>query len=120
MVEASDFADAEVAAAGALLKLHLATLLGWTLTMWFGAQLLIGIAALVDRPRRRIGWLAVVGAVLALAAVLVAAVEGQWTTLSEPLLLRPSTVAFTIWMLVASVQLRRAGTADVAGRQPQP
>lgn len=100
-----------VAAAAALLKVHLTTFVSWTLVMWMGAQLVVGVAGLLDSGQPR--WLslvALVGAGFAVASVLVTTLEGQLTTLSEGGLFRPSTVAFTIWFLVVSWRLRKVQT----------
>ena len=113
VVEATDGAPAEVAAAAALLRVHLTTFVSWLIVFWFGASLFLGVARLIEPGAGR--WL---GAVLLLVAVLVAAsatvtaLEGQLTTLSEPGLFRPASFLFTAWLLIASVQLRRT-PADV-------
>ncbi|HUG32673.1 MAG TPA: hypothetical protein VMM14_07265 [Acidimicrobiia bacterium] len=54
-----------------------------------------------------LGWMLVLAASLGLASAVVTALEGQLTTLSEPLLFRPSSFHVTIWLLIASLELRR-------------
>lgn len=98
---------AEMAAA-ALLRVHLTTFMGWLITSWVGASLFLGVATLLESDQRAwLGWMLVLAAALGLASALVTALEGQLTTLSEPLLFRPSSFLVTIWLLMASLQLRR-------------
>lgn len=108
VVEASGGAAPEVAAAGALLKIHLTTFMAWLITLWFGAQAFAGAAVLADGRHRWLGWLMLVASGLALASAVIIALEGQLTTLSEPVLFRTSTFAFTLWLIVACLDLRRA------------
>lgn len=114
VIEASGGAEAEIAAAGALLKVHLTTFMGWLIVFWVGAQAFLGAAAVADGRRRWLGWLMLAGAGLALASATIIALEGQLTTLSEPILFRTSTFAFTLWVLVGSLDLRAAGNTDEA------
>lgn len=113
VLEASGNGAPEVAAAAALLRVHLTTFMAWLVTMWFGSSLFLGIATLAESGQRRwVGWMLLVGATLALASAIVTALEGQLTTLSEPFLFRPSSFLLTIWLLVASLDLRAAKETD--------
>ena len=100
---------AEMAAA-ALLRVHLTTFMAWLIVSWFGASLFMGVATLLepDKPRW-VGWILILAAALGLASAVVTALEGQLTTLSEPFLFRPATFLVTIWIAVASLELRRTG-----------
>lgn len=108
-----DPADPVTITAGAvLLRVHLATFLSWVLTFWMATQALLGVAAILDGRRRWLGCLLLVGAALAAGSTIVTAVEGQLTTLSEPLLFRTSTLPLTVWLFAASMDLRTGqGTA---------
>lgn len=53
----------------------------------------------LDGRRRWLGALLAVGGLLASASVVITAVEGQLTTLSEPLLFRPATIIITVWLV---------------------
>lgn len=105
-----DPADPVTATAGAvLLRLHLATFLSWVLAFWMATQALLGVAVILDGRRRWLGGLLLIGSALAAGSVIVTAVEGQLTTLSEPLLFRTSTLPFTVWLFAASMDLRDHG-----------
>ena len=109
VLEASGNGPAEVAAASALMRVHLTTFMAWLITFWFGSALFLGIATLAEPDRRHwVGWILLVAAVLAMSSFVVTALEGQLTTLSEPFLFRPSTFLWTIWLLVAGLELRSA------------
>lgn len=115
VLEGSD-GTAEMAAA-ALLRVHLTTFMGWLIVSWFGAPLFLGVATLLEPGKRNwLGWMLVLSAALGLASAVVTALEGQLTTLSEPLLFRPSSFLVTIWLLIASLELRRTDqSATVSG-----
>lgn len=53
-------------------------------------------------------------AALSLASAFITALEGQLTMLSEPVLFRSATLLFTLWLLVASLDLRAREKAAVA------
>lgn len=107
---------AEMAAA-ALLRVHLTTFMAWLIVSWVGASLFMGVATLLEPDQRKwLGWMLVLAAALGLASAIVTALEGQLTTLSEPLLFRPSSFLVTIWLLIASLQLRRTEEPVTAGR----
>lgn len=102
--------DTAEAAASALLRVHLTTFMAWLIVAWFGASLFLGVATLLETDKPIwLGWMLVLAAALALTSAVVTAVEGQLTTLSEPFLFRPATFLVTIWWIVASLELRRAG-----------
>lgn len=96
-----------VAAGEVLLRVHMATFMSWVLSFYAVAQLLLARATWLEGRHRWLGALLALGGLLAAASVVVTAVEGQLTTLSEPLLFRPSTVTITVWLVVASLDLRR-------------
>lgn len=107
---------AEVAAA-ALLRVHLTTFMAWLIVSWVGASLFMGVATLLEPDQRKwLGWMLVLAAALGLASAIVTALEGQLTTLSEPLLFRPSSFLVTIWLVIASLDLRRTNEPVTAAR----
>lgn len=113
-VLASSPSEAATAAGAVLLRVHLATFLSWVVSFWAVTQLLLAVVVHKgdDRP-----WLTVLlaaGGLLAAASAVITASEGQLTTLSEPILFRPSTITFTVWLFVASFDLRRAGEPATA------
>ncbi len=113
VLEASNGA-AEMAAA-ALLRVHLTTFMAWLIVSWVGASLFMGVATLLEPGKRNwLGWMLVLAAALGLASAIVTALEGQLTTLSEPLLFRPSSFLVTIWLLIASLELRRTDQPALA------
>lgn len=110
-------AGAAEMAAAALLRVHLTTFMAWLIVSWVGASLFLGVATLLEPGKRNwLGWMLVLAAALGLASAIVTALEGQLTTLSEPLLFRPSSFLVTIWLLVASLELRRSGEPATAPR----
>lgn len=103
------------AAAAGLLKVHLAGFVSWTTVFWMAGQALMAMAAFLDpRQPRALGLLAAIGAGLALASVLVTALAGQLTTLSEGWLLRPSSIVFTICYLWISFRMWRGSALPAA------
>ena len=100
--------------ADVLLRLHASTLSAWTLSYFAAVPLLMGMAARADG--RFPGWyslIAFLGAVASITAVIVTALEGQWTTLSEMGIFRPGVVLLAIWLLTTSYWMR-SGTLEGA------
>lgn len=96
-----------VAAGEVLLRVHMATFTSWVLSFYAVAQLLLARATWLEGRHRWLGAVLAVGGLLAAASVVATAGAGQLTTLSEPLLFRPSTVSITLWLVVASLDLRK-------------
>ncbi len=71
-----------------------------------------------EQSRTRLGRVAILGA----AAIVVALVERQWTTVSAMGLLRPSMVLFLLWLGLLSLERRRSAilpaSAQVALESP--
>lgn len=104
-------ANGESAAVGAdvLLRLHAATLTVWAIGLFVAVPSAAAVASWLDGERTWRFLLPAVIAVLAVAAVTVAMIERQWTTLSEMVLFRSSTTLFLVWLFVVGWNLRRGG-----------
>lgn len=103
----------EGAATGAdvLLRLHAATLTSWIVGFWIAVPVLAAVAAWIDRRRDWQLYLPAVGAVLAVASVVVAIGERQYTFASDMLLFRTSVTLFIVWIgLIGYTMRRRAST----------
>lgn len=98
--------DMAVAAGEVLLRIHMATFTSYVLAFYAVAQLLLARTTWLEGRHRWLGVVLAVGGLLAAASVVTTAVAGQITTLSEPLLFRPSTITITVWLVVASLDLR--------------
>ncbi len=113
-VLATSPSEAATAAGAVLLRVHLATFLSWVVSFWAVTQLLLAVVVHKGDDRTWLAVLLAVGGLLAAASAVITASEGQLTTLSEPILFRPSTITFTVWLFVASFDLRRAGEPTAA------
>lgn len=97
----------ETAAVGAdlFMRIHLASITAWALLLWGGAQTVVGVAEVVEGRRRPLGWLMVVCGAFGFAFAGMIALEGHLTSFSEGVLLRGSTVGFTVWFIWTAWQL---------------
>lgn len=106
--------EAVTVGADLLLRLHASTLMAWTVTYFFALPALLGFAARADgRFPNWYPWLAWMAGILAGAAVVVTMVEGQWTTLSEMGLFRPSVTLLILWLIVTSWWMRKGSLVGV-------
>lgn len=103
---------AAAAGAEALLKVHLASITTWSLLLWGGAQTVLGVAEVAEGRRSWLGWLLIVCGLLGFAFAGSIAIQGHLTGFTEGVLLRGSTVGFTIWFIWTAWQLAR--TPEVA------
>jgi hypothetical protein len=90
-----------------LRMVHLASITTWTLTLWGGAQVVLGISELAEGRRRWLGGLLVVCGVLGFAFAFTIALQGYLTGSSEAALFRTSTVGITVWFIWTAWELAR-------------
>lgn len=97
----------ETAAVGAdlFMRIHLASITTWAILFWGGAQTVLGVAEVVEGTRRPLGWLMVVCGAFGFAFAGTIALEGHLTAFSEGVLLRGSTVGFTVWFIWTAWQM---------------
>ena len=108
--------DAVTVAADLLLRVHAATLAAWTLSYFIAFPALLGWAARADgRFPNWYPWVSWIGALLAVAALTVTMVQGQWTTLSEMGLFRPSVTLLILWLVVTTWWMRKGSLIGVSG-----
>ena len=106
--------EATTVAADLLLRLHAATLTAWTLSYFIAFPALLGWAARADgRFPNWYPWVSWIGALLAVAAVVVTMAQGQWTTLSEMGLFRPSVVLLILWLVITTWWMRKGSLIGV-------
>lgn len=105
--------EAAVLGADVLLRLHAATLVVWTLTLFSAVPLVASVSAWLDGDRRWRFWLPLTAGLLSVSAVIVTLVEQQWTTVSETILLRSGATLLLVWIFLVSWTLRHAGRSEV-------
>jgi hypothetical protein len=93
-------------------KVHLASITAWTILFWGGAQTTIGVAEVAEGSRRWLGWLMIICGLLGLVFAGWIAVEVHLTSFAEGVLLRGSTVGFTIWFIWTAWILARSEPAE--------
>lgn len=104
--------EAVLVGADILLRIHAATLAAWALSFFFVLPVSAGIAAIADGRYPVWYWLLLlVAGAAALSGVIVAFGEGQWSDLSETVLLRVSGVLAIAWILITSWWMRKGSTA---------
>lgn len=101
--------DVAATAGEVLLRVHLATFLSWVISFWAVSQLALAVTNHHGGGRTWLTALLALGGILATVSAVVTATEGQLTTLSEPILFRPATLTYTVWLVVAGLDLRRGG-----------
>ena len=106
--------EAVLVGADILLRIHAATLAAWALSFFFVLPVSAGIAAMADGRYPAWYWLLLlVAGVSALGGVIVAFSEGQWSDISETVLLRISGVLAIVWILITSWWMRKGSTTPV-------
>lgn len=95
--------------ADGILRVHLTTIIAWSLLLWGAAQTAFGVAELLEGARTRLyGGLLVMCGVLGFAFAVTIAVQGHLSSFSEGVLLRGSSVGFTVWFFWTAWQLRQS------------
>ena len=107
--------DGAVIGADVLLRVHAATLMAWVMSMFVALPIVAAVATASDRVWSWQFWLPAAIATVSLASVSVTLVEGQWTTLSEMGLLRPTITLFLVWFGLTSRRLRRSSVLAGTG-----
>jgi len=110
--EVLETADAGAAVgAEALMKVHLASITAWSVILWGGAQLTVGVTEVLEGRRPGLGWLLVVCGLLGFAFAVAVTLEGHLTGFSDGVLLRGATVGFTVWFIWTAWELYHSPTA---------
>lgn len=107
VIDSNPDSEAVAIAADTLLRVHLTTIIAWSLSFWGAMQVAFGVAEYVEAVRTRLyAVLLIVCGLLGWAFALTMAVQGHLTSFSEGVLLRASSVGFTIWFVWTAWQLR--------------
>lgn len=100
--------DGAVAAADLMVRIHAGTITTWSVVFWFGLQALLAAGSALDGERGWRLWVPAVGALLALASIVVTLTEKVLTTLADMGLFRPSVTLFLVWGILLTVAERRS------------
>lgn len=91
--------EAAVVGADLFMRIHLASITAWAILFFGGGQTVVGIAEIIEGTRRPLGWLMVVCGVLGFAFAGAVAIAGHLSGFTEGVLLRGSSVGFTVWFI---------------------
>ena len=111
VLEANPDSETVELIADGILRVHLTTIIAWSLLLWGATQTVFGIAELLEGARTAFyGGALIVCGILGFAFATVIAVQGHLSSFSEGVLLRGSSVGFTVWFFWTAWQLRSTAT----------
>ncbi len=109
VLEANPDSETARLVADGLLRVHLTTVIAWSLLLWGSAQTVFGVAELLEGARPKVyGAVLILCGLLGYAFTVHMAVNGNLTSFSEGVLLRGASVGFTVWFFWTAWQLRNA------------